>query len=115
MEVLVCLAAHAGEALPKEQLLQTVWPDTFVSEDGLKRCISELRRVFEDDAREPHVIETIPKRGYRLLAPVETVNGTKASPLPTSPLPASDEIVDRPTESKRRWRARAIAIAAAVI
>src|SRR5215472_7471144 len=115
MEVLVCLAAHAGEALPKEQLLQTVWPDTFVSEDGLKRCISELRRVFEDDAREPHVIETIPKRGYRLIAPVEPVNGTKASPLATPPLPASDEIADRPTGSKRGWWAGAIAIAAVVI
>ena len=71
-----------------------MWPDTFVSDDGLKRCISELRRVFEDDAREPRVIETIPNRGYRLLAPVELVNETKAAPLPTPPMPASDETVD---------------------
>ena len=47
MEVLVCLAGHAGEPLPKETLLQAVWPDTFVSEAVLSRCISELRRVFE--------------------------------------------------------------------
>ena len=65
MEVLVCLATHAGEVLPKEELLKAVWPDTFVTEDALKRCISELRRVFEDDAREPRVIQTISKRGYR--------------------------------------------------
>ncbi len=85
MEVLACLAEHAGEAVPKEQLLQTVWPNTFVTDDVLKRSISELRRVFEDDAHESHVIQTIAKRGYRLVAPVEPVNGTKqASRLVTS-------------------------------
>jgi adenylate cyclase len=71
MEVLVCLAGHPGEAVPKEQLLKTVWPDTFVSDDVLIRSVSELRRVFEDDAREPRIIQTIPKRGYRFIAPVD--------------------------------------------
>ena len=52
MEVLVCLARRSGEPVSKEELLQTVWPDTFVTDDGLKRSISELRRVFEDDVRE---------------------------------------------------------------
>ena len=75
MEVLVCLARHAGESLSKEKLLQEVWPGTFVTDDALKRCILELRRVFEDDAREPRVIQTIPKRGYRLVAPVAPING----------------------------------------
>jgi DNA-binding winged helix-turn-helix (wHTH) protein len=74
MEVLVCLADHAGETLPKEKLVQLVWPNTFVTDDALKHCISELRRVFEDDAREPRVIQTIPKRGYRLIAAVEPIN-----------------------------------------
>jgi TolB-like protein/DNA-binding winged helix-turn-helix (wHTH) protein/tetratricopeptide (TPR) repeat protein len=75
MEVLVTLASQPGEAVPKDQLLKTVWPDTFVTDDVLIRSISELRRVFEDDAREPHIIETIPKRGYRLVATVEPANG----------------------------------------
>lgn len=70
MEVLVCLAEHAGETLPKEKLLQAVWPDTFVTDDALKHCISELRRVFNDDARNPRVIQTIAKRGYRFIAAV---------------------------------------------
>src|SRR5882762_6564900 len=65
MEVLVCLAHHPGETLPKEQLLKTVWPDTFVSDDVLVRSISEIRRAFEDDPRESKFIQTIPKRGYR--------------------------------------------------
>ncbi|MCP3725804.1 winged helix-turn-helix domain-containing protein [Paraburkholderia sp. CNPSo 3272] len=70
MEVLVCLARHPGETVSKEQLFQAVWPKIVVSEDVLKRCIAELRRAFDDDARNPRVIETISKRGYRLVAPV---------------------------------------------
>jgi len=75
MGVLVCLAQHAGQSVSKEDLLQTVWPDTFVGDDVLKGSISELRRVLEDDAREPTIIQTIPKRGYRLVAPVQPING----------------------------------------
>lgn len=75
MEVLVCLAEHTGEVVPKEKLLQAVWPDTFVSDDVLKRSVSELRHVFGDDAHESRVIETIPKRGYRLVAAVQPMNG----------------------------------------
>jgi DNA-binding winged helix-turn-helix (wHTH) protein/Tol biopolymer transport system component len=68
MQVLVCLAERAGEVVAKEQLLRTVWPDTFVTDDVLTRCISELRRAFGDDAKEPRFIQTIPKSGYRLIA-----------------------------------------------
>src|SRR5499427_4149429 len=70
MEVLLCLAQHPGETLSKEQLFQAVWPNIIVTEGVLKRCIAELRRAFDDDARNPHIVETISKRGYRLLAPV---------------------------------------------
>src|SRR5215469_9598800 len=85
MEVLVCLAHRPGELVSKEQLLQTVWPDRFVSDDVLIRSISELRRVFEDDAKEPRFIQTIPKRGYRLVAPVVRINGAPAGTAPSSP------------------------------
>jgi TolB-like protein/Tfp pilus assembly protein PilF len=80
MEVLVCLAQRAGEVVPREEMIQTVWPGTFVTDDVLKRCVSELRHAFEDDAREPRFIETIPKRGYRLIARVNAV--AEAVPLP---------------------------------
>jgi len=100
MEVLVCLARRAGEPVSKEELLQAVWPDTFVTDDGLKRSISELRRVFEDDVREPRVIQTIPKRGYRLMVPVEPVN---AEP-DTSPKSPSEES----RGAHRRWRTLAL-------
>ena len=70
MEVLICLALHAGEVMAREQLLREVWHDTFVTPDSLKRCVSLLRKAFTDDAGHPRIIETIPKRGYRLAAPV---------------------------------------------
>jgi TolB-like protein len=74
MGVLVCLAQHSGEVVSKEQLVQEVWRDTFVTDDVLIRCISELRKAFGDNAGRPTIIETIPKRGYRLLPPLTVVS-----------------------------------------
>jgi TolB-like protein/DNA-binding winged helix-turn-helix (wHTH) protein/Tfp pilus assembly protein PilF len=83
MQVLVTLAEQPGNVLSKEHILRQVWPEAFVSEEVLTRSISELRRVFEDNPREPTYIQTIPKGGYRLLAPVvaegvdrETINAS---------------------------------------
>ena len=90
MGVLLCMAQHPGETLIKEQLFQAVWPNTVVTEDVLKRCIAELRRAFNDDARNPRIIETISKRGYRLIAPV---NGPTAASAERT---AGDSIVVLP-------------------
>ena len=70
MEVLLCLARSAGEMLTKKEIIRTVWPDTYVSDGVLTHSIFELRSAFGDDARNPQTIQTIPKRGYRLIAPV---------------------------------------------
>ena len=92
MQVLLCLAAHAGQVVPKERLMRNVWPDTSVGDDVLTRCISELRRLFGDDAREPRFIETIPKSGYRLIAPVSPGTAQDAAAPPPDaamvPVPA---------------------------
>jgi TolB-like protein len=80
MGVLLCLAQHPGETLSKEQLFQAVWPNVIVTDDVLKRCIAELRRAFGDDARNPHTIETISKRGYRLVASVSALAAATAPP-----------------------------------
>src|SRR5262249_51711904 len=79
MEVLTYLAQQRGSVVSKEQLIRAVWGDTFVTDDVLTRCISELRRVLEDDPKEPRFIETIPKRGYRLIPIVKPV-GRKPFP-----------------------------------
>jgi len=79
MQVLVCLASHPDSAVTKEEILKAVWPETFVSDDVLVRSVSELRRVFDDNAREPRFIETIPKRGYRLIAEVTPMDSNVAA------------------------------------
>ena len=83
MEVLVCLAEHAGNVVSKEQLIQSVWADTFVTDYVLIRCISELRKALEDDSKVPHLIETIPKRGHRLVEKIEHIE---------PPAPATSEM-----------------------
>src|SRR5215469_16619275 len=70
MQVLVTLSDQPGEVVSKEQIFKRVWPDTFVSDEVLTRSISELRKAFEDNPQEPKYIQTIPKGGYRLVAPV---------------------------------------------
>jgi DNA-binding winged helix-turn-helix (wHTH) protein len=72
MQVLVHLASHPNEVLSKDRLLEAVWHNTFVGDDVLVRCISELRYVFGDDPKSARVIQTIPKSGYRLIAAVST-------------------------------------------
>ena len=68
--LLVLLARHAGRTVSKDEIIASVWDGQFVAESGMTRCVAELRHALEDDAREPRLIETIPKRGYRLVAPV---------------------------------------------
>jgi len=79
MQVLVYLSEHPGVA-SKEQLISAVWPDVFVTDDVLPGCISVLRKAFQDNARQPRIIETIHKSGYRLLLPAQPVNGNGHEP-----------------------------------
>lgn len=70
MAVLEELAREPGRVVTRDDLHRTVWQDVIVTDDALNRCIRELRRLLGDDARSPAFIETISKRGYRLIAPV---------------------------------------------
>jgi TolB-like protein/DNA-binding winged helix-turn-helix (wHTH) protein/tetratricopeptide (TPR) repeat protein len=113
MEVLVFLAAHPGETIPKEKLIQAVWPGTFVTDDVLTRSIFELRRVFGDDAKESHVIQTIPKRGYRLVAPVKVLPDSQAACSPAAGT-AEPHAAVAPL-GKRRHRFAMLGIAGALL
>jgi TolB-like protein/Tfp pilus assembly protein PilF len=70
MQVLLYLVARAGEVLSKQQIVNEVWSGTFVTDDALVRAVGALRRAFNDDPRNPRIIQTVPGRGYRLLASV---------------------------------------------
>ena len=79
IDLLVLLAGRPGEVVTREAIFEAVWPGQFVAETGLTRCISQLRDLFDDDPRDPRIIETISKRGYRLVADVRPVDPAAVS------------------------------------
>jgi DNA-binding winged helix-turn-helix (wHTH) protein len=68
MEVLLLLASRPGATVTRNEFLQTIWGDRYVEEANLTRCIAEVRAALGDDARAPQYVETVPRRGYRLIA-----------------------------------------------
>jgi Tol biopolymer transport system component/DNA-binding winged helix-turn-helix (wHTH) protein len=115
MQVLLRLAASPLDVVTKEDLLASVWNGTFVTEDVLTRAVGELRKLFTDDAVRPRVIETIRKRGYRLLVAPET-NGTGAAApaMPEGPQPSA--AAARPSRrAPISVLAAAVVVAAAVL
>lgn len=95
MAVLCCLAAAVREVVRKHELLGAVWGDAVVTEDALTQCIVELRKALGDSARRSSVIETIPRIGFRLIAPIDR---SVAS-----------------LEPRLRWRLRLAVLAAALL
>ncbi|HET7452718.1 MAG TPA: winged helix-turn-helix domain-containing protein [Thermoanaerobaculia bacterium] len=106
MQVLVRLAGSPRDVVTKEELLASVWNGTYVTEDVLTRAVGELRKLFGDDAAQPRVIETIRKRGYRLLiAPSDPARTPDSRP-------ATAEAAAVP--AGRRWTAAAAALFGAI-
>ena len=70
-EVLRYLVEHAGRLVTQRELLEAVWPGTFIEPQAVKKQIFDLRRVLDDPPRTPRFIETLPRRGYRFIATVE--------------------------------------------
>ena len=73
VEVLLCLASSPGELVTRRHLLETVWGKGRGSQETLGHAISEIRHALDDHADDPRYIQTLPKRGYRLLVDVTTV------------------------------------------
>ncbi|MEM7352513.1 MAG: winged helix-turn-helix domain-containing protein [Acidobacteriota bacterium] len=93
--VLLDLAAHPGEVRSREDILQAVWGDAFVGEAVLTHSVWELRKAFGDDAKNPRFIQTVPRRGYRLVAPILEPGGTVVKTLLVSDLVNSTKLVER--------------------
>ena len=74
-ETLLYLIRHADHVVSKHELLGAVWPGTFISDDGLVQCVVEIRRALGDSAKSPRFVQTLPKRGYRLLLPRSSPRG----------------------------------------
>lgn len=97
--VLILLLERPGELVTREEIRQKLWPaDTFVDFDhGLNTVINRLRETLGDSASNPRFIETLARRGYRFLAPVEAAGGASAGlqrPSPQEPSPATPPAED---------------------
>src|SRR5260370_20634807 len=78
-QILAFLLEHAGEIVTREQIRQRLWPrDTFVDVDNsVNAAINRLREALGDSAESPRFVETVPRRGYRFVAPVTEVKGSE--------------------------------------
>src|SRR5262245_36138112 len=108
MQVLEALAATPGDVVTREQLVAQVWPGVFVSDDVLHRAIRELRRAFGDDTANPQYVETIRKRGYRLIATIRSLDQSAAPAADT----AAPTLATPPRRANRFLIAASIALAA---
>jgi Tol biopolymer transport system component/DNA-binding winged helix-turn-helix (wHTH) protein len=101
-DVLRHLVENRDRVVTKDELLDTVWKDTFVTPNVLTRAIAQLRKGLGDDAFDARYIETVAKRGYRLIAPVHVietggdVRGSSAAPAPPP----------EPSHARREWGGR---------
>lgn len=98
-QVLAMLVARPGELVSREEIQAALWPDgTFVDfENGLNSAVNRLRDALGDSADEPKFIETVPRRGYRFIGPVERLNGAAAS------LPAEVKLEAQAKPRSFRW------------
>lgn len=83
MAVLVLLAKFPGKVLTREELEQSIWAGTVVGYDALTNATQKLRKAFQDSSRNPQYIETVSKKGYRLVAMVYSVDES-GHPVPAS-------------------------------
>src|SRR6516225_8230909 len=95
-QVLALLLEHPGDIVTREALQNRLWPDTFVDVDhNLNTAINKIREVLGDSAENPRFVETLPRRGYRFIAPVE------------SPLSRADQApIEKPTDNAKEQRYR---------
>ena len=79
IDLLLCLLARPSALVSKEELLAAVWPDVNVTENALTQAVSELRQALGDEPSQPTYIQTVARRGYRFIAPVEPTSPSKTA------------------------------------
>ena len=94
-DVLCYMVENAGRLVSQDELLQALWPETYVNQEVLRKYILEIRKALGDRPEKPEFIETVTKRGYRFIAPV--IDGSVAKP---PDLPISQATEEDATEEK---------------
>ncbi|MGH8193634.1 MAG: winged helix-turn-helix domain-containing tetratricopeptide repeat protein [Woeseiaceae bacterium] len=100
-ELLLYLAQRPGEVVSAESLFEELWAGKIVTSGSLYNCVAELRQALHTEADAPPAIQTVPKRGYRLVAPVGGLIETDDGPLPVGENEATDRDRQRTTVFKR--------------
>ena len=95
------LASRPGRLIKKSELLDALWPDTFVADGALKVCIREIRRALGDDAQAPRFIETAHRRGYRFIAERRAVACRRARLPRPAPIVEPAGVVPGPVQYAR--------------
>jgi DNA-binding winged helix-turn-helix (wHTH) protein len=80
MTVLVYLAGKPGKVVSRVELEDNLWAGKIVTDDALTKTISKLRKIFDDDARNPQFIKTVPKKGYKLITDAQPIDKTEFNP-----------------------------------
>jgi DNA-binding winged helix-turn-helix (wHTH) protein/tetratricopeptide (TPR) repeat protein len=113
IRLLIALLEARGQIVSKEQVRSHLWAqDVHVEVDGaLSVAIAKLREALGDDAANPRFVETVPRRGYRFIAPIET----ESPELPVAPVPVSSVINQRPKEGIHGLSRLAISSSVAVL
>ena len=103
--ILEALIERAGELVTREDLRERLWPaDTFVDfERSLNAAVAKLRQVLADSAEQPRYVETVARRGYRFVAPVQACAPAQESAEPSSDSIAAEAVAPTPTRSRRLW------------
>jgi len=112
MAVLVCLAEHPGEIVSVQELLDMVWPRMVVGNNAVYGSIAEIRNALGDSSQAPRYIATVPKKGYRLLVPVQPV--TPAATTDVAPAVAAVERQAGDPPAARRARRLRIGLVGAL-
>jgi DNA-binding winged helix-turn-helix (wHTH) protein/Tol biopolymer transport system component len=115
--VLLYLLRNPGRLVIKDEIMLAVWHDTAVSDNSLTRSVATLRRLLDDNSREPRYIGTVQTLGYRFLVPVEWVHEGNPPSMVTAPSPelAPLGVVASPIPQTRRRSLKAIAACAALV
>ena len=110
LEILACLVENAGSVVSKDQLMETLWPDSYVEEGNLTQNVFLLRKALGETARDHNYVVTVPGRGYRFAAEVREIangNGTSHAVAPLEPAPPPEIDVAIPEQplrtSRRNW------------
>ena len=88
-DVLRYLVEKAGKLVTQDELLEALWPETYVNQEVLRKYILEIRKVLGDRPEKPAFIETVTKRGYRFIAPVVDESADESSDLPATEMKSS--------------------------